>query len=137
MSLRSLRSVIGARIPTRYFSVSLLRLNEATLPQNHEENDSETIIDNQSGRPLIPSGLKRVQAAESKAFQIPSRLEFTKLRNPELERLRVVPTESTFFGGNPVHDANINYLTIGVRKNIDLPTVAGDITTPGRKFISF
>lgn len=87
------------------------------------------------GRPLISSTLK--QKLEAKRVQIPATLAADNIRMAELERLRVVPALKTYFGGNPVHDENLNELNLLIRKYINLPTkVLSDEELRGFRFIS-
>lgn len=59
-------------------------------------------------------------------------------RNHELERLRVVPKLKTFYGGNPIHEENINLLNELIRRHINLPTrIVDDKELQSTRFISF
>lgn len=72
----------------------------------------------QENRPPIPQSIKKHRPVPI----IPNRLGKDRITNPEFERLRVVPELSTYYGGNPLHDATINRLTGLVRKYMHLPT---------------
>lgn len=87
------------------------------------------------GRPLISESLK--QKLQAKRVQIPASLAADNIRMSEFERLRVVPALKTYFGGNPVHDENLNELNLLIRKYINLPTkVLTDEELRGFRFIS-
>lgn len=73
------------------------------------------------GRPLIQKATNML----SKPFHsplIPTTLPLLHLSNPELERLRIVPSLMAFYAGNPVHDQNISDLRAMVQRHINLPT---------------
>lgn len=90
-------------------------------------------IDIASGRPKVPTIAKSKQQV-----LISSSLPHEQLQVPELERLRVVPSLTTFFGGNPVHEDNLNQLNRIIRKYINLPTrVMEDSELRTSRFISF
>lgn len=86
-----------------------------------------------SGRPLVPQQNERRPARFA-----PAVLNTDSLRDWELERLRVIPRLSTFYGGNPIHDENINKLNAMVRKYKNLPTrVLDEKELQAFKFVSF
>lgn len=68
---------------------------------------------------------------------IPSQVTLGTLREPQYERLRVIPALKTFFGGNPVHEENMNKLNAILRRYINLPTrVLTDAELKAGRFIS-
>lgn len=111
------------RLQTRLLSRSVVRQQSAV-----EELQS-------SARPAIPSHLT------GKALQrtlIPSSLPHERLHNAELDRLRVVPSLRTFYGGNPVHEENLNMLNALIRKHVNLPTkVVDDKEIQQNRLLSF
>ncbi|KAJ9100206.1 37S ribosomal protein S9, mitochondrial [Naganishia cerealis] len=103
------------RLPGRFFSLRSIVLQES--------------------RPKISSDAKK---STSTTLPIPSILSSTTLRSPELSRVRTVPTLKTFYGGNPVHEQNINQLNALIRKHINLPTrVIDDKELQANRFLSF
>lgn len=73
-------------------------------------------------RPLIPESVR----ANAKPLQrpiIPANPSCLTILQPELERLRVVPSLPAFYAGSPIHDRNVSELQRMVRKYINLPTV--------------
>lgn len=115
----------SARSMLRYFSTCISSL-QAT------QSAPAAAIQTTSGRPSVPptEGRRPIRFA-------PARLN-GNLRDWELERLRVVPRLSTFYGGNPVHDDNINKLNALVRKHKNLPTrVLDSNELHAFKFVSF
>lgn len=136
MSLRSIQGLyFGARIPVRLFSRSVIR------PQQNQEQEqsasSADTIDTESGRPLIQ---KPSNPSASTSYPIKSDLGYgLPPKNYQLERLRIVPSLTTFFSGNPVHEENMNRLNAVLRKYINLPTKVVDAKThqQQKRFISF
>ncbi|CAG90446.2 DEHA2G09878p [Debaryomyces hansenii CBS767] len=129
MSVRSLYGISGLRISTRTFSKTAFRLQEQ-VNQTQESTDTEI-----NGRPLVPANLKN---AKGERLMIPSKLQENALRNYELERLRIIPKLNTFYGGNPVHEENLNTLNGLIRKYINLPTrIVDDKEIQNTKFVSF
>lgn len=89
----------------------------------------------QEARPKIPTELK---GSDSPKLSIPSKLSSTELRGAEFARLRTVPLLKTFYGGNPIHEENVNQLNALIRKHINLPTrVVDDKELQTNRFISF
>lgn len=98
-----------------------------------ETKENEDII---TTRPRIPqqAGLNN----DRKGLMIPPTLLHQGVREYELERLRVVPTLNTFYGGNPVHEDNLNNLNRIIRKYINLPTkVIDDKDSQFSRFLTF
>ncbi|EAZ63143.1 mitochondrial ribosomal protein S9 [Scheffersomyces stipitis CBS 6054] len=119
--MRQFSSIRALRAPSRSFSQAAVRLEE------HIE-----------ARPPIPATLKAKLEQNRVRIAVQSNMSRTGLNNYEYERIRVVPTLKTFFGGNPVHDENMNVLNGVLRKYIDLPTrVLSDEELRTSKFISF
>ncbi|OBA19097.1 hypothetical protein METBIDRAFT_47357 [Metschnikowia bicuspidata var. bicuspidata NRRL YB-4993] len=73
-----------------------------------------------SDRPSVP--LNAVKVSRFSASHVT-----TRFHDWELERMRVVPTSSAFYGGNPVHDDNMYKLNAMIKKYKDLPTRVIDI----------
>lgn len=48
----------------------------------------------------------------------------------DLDRLRVVPKDTTFYMSNPPHEESMRHLNNLLRKHINLPTVSREETTP-------
>lgn len=123
-----LRAESSARSIQRYFSTCILRLQNVQNIQPNDLAQSST-----SGRPLVPKpdGSRTVRFA-------PSQLNADLIKSWELERLRIVPRLSTFYGGNPIHDDNINKLSAMVRKHKKLPTkVLDEQELQAFNFVSF
>lgn len=77
-----------------------------------------------SGRPLVP----KLKPNEPRPVRFAaSNLNTDSMTKWELERLRIVPKLATFYGGNPVHEDNINQLNALVRKYKNLPTRVLDV----------
>lgn len=96
---------------------------------------SRSTILTQELRPLVPLAVKALVPKVN--VSIPSNMAYAQLTNPELERLRVVPKLKTFFGGNPVHEENINELNAVLRRAVNLPTrTLNDAELRATKFIS-
>lgn len=126
MSLRPLYGVPGLRILSRSFSRTCIKFQEPV---------EDLRVDDQ-GRPLIPPLLKERIAKSKVRIDIPATAQTSLLNQYESQRLRVVPTLKTFFGGNPSHEENINRLNAIVRKYINLPTrVVGSEELLNSKFI--
>ncbi|KAK6197320.1 mitochondrial ribosomal protein S9 [Scheffersomyces amazonensis] len=91
----------------------------------------------EQSRPLIPEDLKqRIQESRHKVF-IPTSIRNEQINQLEYERLRIVPALKTFYGGNPLHDENMNQLNAILRKYINLPTRSiSDEELRNNKFIS-
>lgn len=120
-----LRPESAARAMVRCFSTCSLRLQSTP-------SASASAIQSTSGRPPVPpaEGRRPIKFA-------PARLN-DNIRDWELERLRIVPKLPTFYGGNPVHDDNINKLSAMVRKHKNLPTrVLDSRELQAFKFVSF
>lgn len=108
-------------------TLRFLRLSRRFLSQRHALG--------KEARPQIPPELKKSTAF---TLPIPPVLLSTGLRSPELARVRTVPILKTFFGGNPVHEQNINELNALIRKHINLPTrVVSDAELQANRFVSF
>lgn len=108
----------------RQFSRSCLRLNSFEATETPEE------------RPQIPQTLRT--NASTRRQIIPNRLGKDMIQIPELDRLRIVPNLKTFYGGNPVHEENLNRLNGVLRKYINLPTRQLDSKEFQQiKFVSF
>lgn len=89
----------------------------------------------ESDRPAVPTILRK---SKPKAHFAPSYLLTTQPKSWELERLRVVPKLPTFYGGNPVHDDNMNHVRHMIKKHSNLPTrVLDEREIKAFKFISF
>lgn len=107
-----------------------LRLQNAQIPA---ENSADLATPATSTRPLVP----QVDSRKPVRFA-PAVLDVNKPRDWEFERLRIVPKLATFYGGNPVHDENINQLNAMVRKHRNLPTrVLDEKELQAFKFVSF
>lgn len=120
-----LRPESSARGLVRYFSTCSWRLQSA-------QNAPAVLVSTTSGRPPVPPA----EGKRPNRFA-PARLN-DNIRDWELERLRIVPRLSTFYGGNPVHDDNINKLNAMVRKHKNLPTrVLDSKELQAFKFVSF
>lgn len=120
MSFRLISNIKGIKIPVRLFSQTIIRAQE---------------ISSLNGRPLIPKELKE---RKGERILIPSRVAEQSLKNYELERLRIVPSLKTFFGGNPIHEENLNMLNALIRKYINLPTrIVDDKEIQNNRFVSF
>lgn len=88
-----------------------------------------------NSRPLIPNELRQQRR---EGILVPPTLPAYEIHNYELERLRVVPSLPTFYGGNPIHEQNLNMLNGLIRKYINLPTrVMSDKDLQEHKFVSF
>ncbi|KAK6455457.1 mitochondrial ribosomal protein S9 [Scheffersomyces xylosifermentans] len=119
--MRQFSAIKGLRIPSRNFSKFSARLQEQ--------------ID---ARPVISESLRAKIEKNRTRIAIQANVTKAGLNNYEYERNRVVPTLKTFFGGNPVHDENMNVLNAILRKYINLPTrVLSDEELRSNKFISF
>lgn len=82
-----------------------------------------------SGRPSVPNATKM-----SHLIIKDTKPRFTAW---ELERKRVVPRLNTFYGGNPVHDDNMNMLNALIAKYENLPNTPPDNKAPRTyKFVS-
>lgn len=128
MSLRLIYNINGLKISARAFSRSSFKFQE-------QINQQETINVDNNGRPLVPANLKNVRGER---IMIPSKLQENALKNYELERLRIIPKLSTFYGGNPVHEQNLNTLNGLIRKYINLPTrIVDDKEIQTSRFVSF
>lgn len=101
----------------RFFSNSALRANLTISGSGDRKGEEQINYDIETGRPSVP----KTSGSGLRLLVSPS-LEHEKLRDSELERLRIVPTLKTFFGGNPVHEDNMNNLNALLRKYINLPT---------------
>ncbi|CAH2352430.1 37S ribosomal protein S9, mitochondrial [[Candida] railenensis] len=168
MSLRSIQSLYsGARIPIRTFSSTVNRFQQQppqpssqaqAQAQNQAQGQAQAQaqaqaqtkpkldgVDAVSGRPLIPN--KKHEDPQNSnsnvrsfSYPIPSDLglQLPKM-DARLERLRVVPSLQTFYGGNPGHDYTMNRLNQVVRKYINLPTKVSDAKTQKeqKRFINF
>lgn len=111
-SLGLWKSLLARRAPafTRLFTSSALR---------HQELD----------RPEVP------KQAKARSTFLTSNLDVT---NYELDRLRIVPTLKTFYGGNPVHDDILNQLNAMIARHEKLPTRTLDAAEVNAfKFLSF
>lgn len=105
----------------RLFSSSLPRL-QAIIPSS--EVGIDLANDSASGRPLVP----KLKPNEARPVRFaPSNLNTDAMTKWELERLRIVPKLATFYGGNPVHEDNVNQLNALVRKYKNLPTRVLDV----------
>ncbi|KAK6463692.1 mitochondrial ribosomal protein S9 [Scheffersomyces coipomensis] len=121
MSSGQLSRLSGMKISSRLFSQVTVRLQEQS-----------------SGRPLIPEALKLRIEKSKQRLVIPTTISNDNLKQNEYERLRVVPALKTFFGGNPVHEENMNHLNSILRKHINLPTRSiSDEELRRKRFISF
>lgn len=106
------RRILGQfAVPHRFFSLSLL-CRESVPPQ--QETAELT------SRPAVPKN-----ATKTSRFRLAN--ERPVLVDWELERMRVVPKSSAFYGGNPVHDDNMYKLNAMIKKYEDLPTRVIDI----------
>lgn len=66
-------------------------------------------------------------------YQVTENLTF-----PELNRIRTTPTLMTFYGGNPIHENNMNHLRLLLRKYQYLPTKPlSDEELQSRKFLGY
>lgn len=116
----------GARIFLRLLSGSTLRMQAAAEPEKNLSVHAPT------GRPPVPA------TATRKAHFIRATLPSEGLTNWELERKRVVPTLKTFYGGNPVHEENINELNAIIRRHVNLPTrIVDEKEAKITRFLSF
>lgn len=116
-----LKAEPSARGILRYFSTCILRLQSSTT----------SVPPSSTERPPVPEGRRS-------GYFAPAQLNTNRIANWELERLRVVPKLSTFYGGNPIHDDNINKLSAMVRKHKKLPTkVLNEKELQAFKFVSF
>lgn len=113
----SLRQLYRRAAPARGFSHSAAVLEEGRVP--------------------VPQAVRDQVAKHSVRRPIPAQVLLTGLKNWELERLRVVPTLKTFYGGNPVHEQHCDYLNGLIRKYCDLPTRPLDELGASYKFIGF
>lgn len=132
MSLRLVNGMNRLRVSCRAFSRTSVRFQESNTTQQ-ELNDPN--VEHTNERPLIPNNLKNIKVER---LMIPSKLDTSILKNYELERLRVIPSLNTFYGGNPVHEENLNMLSALIRKYINLPTrVVDDKEIQNSRFVSF
>lgn len=148
MSLSHFRSLGLFKNSSRSFSGSVFRLQTITSdsinPQssnnststNNKQNQQQVNYDIISERPSIPSKLTKQNFGGD--VLIKPTLIHEQLRNPELERLRIVPKLETFFGGNPVHEDNLNNINRIINKHINLPTkVIDEKQLKTTRFLSF
>ncbi|EGW32531.1 uncharacterized protein SPAPADRAFT_61594 [Spathaspora passalidarum NRRL Y-27907] len=122
MSLRGLTMIKGLPVSqTRGFMTSCIRLNQAAAEQPQPQQQE------QGPRKSFRDQYKKVQTPK---------LDLSKAR--EFERLRVVPAYPAFYGGNPIHDANIVKLKEVLAKVSSIPTrrVPHD-EIQNERFISF
>jgi small subunit ribosomal protein S9 len=128
MSVRQLTNVTGLRVFSRRLTCGKI------LFQN---NNIEDIRVDETGRPLIPASLKERINKSRVRIDIKPVVTNETIQQYEQERLRVVPSLKTFFGGNPIHEDNINQLNAIIRKYINLPTrVVDNEELRTSKFIS-
>lgn len=99
----------------RFFSLGLFNRESSASSAQPQEIETEV-----NDRPSVPKNAVKASRF-SIAHQIP------RFRDWELERMRVVPTSSAFYGGNPVHDDNMYKLNAMIKKYQDLPTRVIDI----------
>ncbi|CUM63318.1 uncharacterized protein PRCAT00000889001 [Priceomyces carsonii] len=127
MSLRLVHNLRAQGYSLRAFSCSSKWLKEHRLSIDTDEKS----------RPLIPKELVARSQSISKN-RIPSNLEISKFQVYEYERLRIVPNLRTFYGGNPLHEENLNMLNALIRKYINLPTrVLEEKEMQSQRFVSF
>lgn len=127
MSIRVFQRTFGVKGSVRSFSSTFCCLQ--TLTQN-----GEAMV----GRPQIPSHLKNNNNTRRILLPIQPQLPYLQLSNAQMERTRVVPTLSTFYGGNPRHDDTIDTLQALIRKYINLPTrIIDESEYKTSRFISF
>lgn len=115
-----------ARVSYRSFSCAAPRLQKPAVP---------AAVDAESGRPMVTR-------TEGQPAKVPIKADLgygLPAWNAELERLRVVPSLKSFYGGNPMHEENINKLNAVLRKHINLPTRVIDVRTQQqqKRFITF
>lgn len=127
----SLAKIGYARTFLRLLSNGLPRLQSAIPPAEPGHN---LATDVSSGRPLVP----KPKPSDPRPVRFAmSNLNPDVMSNWELERLRIVPKLATFYGGNPVHEDNMNQLNALVRKYKNLPTrVLDEKELKAYKFVS-
>lgn len=124
----SLSRVSGLSRPFYRLFTQSLRVTQAASPETPEV--SQALAEN--GRPLVPQFKPRFNSSHI------TLLGEDQLRNWEMERLRVVPAHMGFYGGNPIHEDNMNQLRNVLRKYKRLPTVTANKETVQKfKFVSF
>lgn len=105
MSLLKPHSVVrGCRPLLRLFSTNFAKLQIT-------QEDTAAV----SERPLVP------EIVRSPHHTVSRTLPYVNLSNPELERLRIVPALTTYFGGNPYHDKIMSRLNGLIEKHHRLP----------------
>ncbi|CAK9436824.1 mitochondrial 37S ribosomal protein uS9m [Lodderomyces beijingensis] len=89
--------------------------------------------ENQADQARQAQQQRNVSRRKSPYFQVTENLSMR-----ELNRVRTLPTLSTFYGGNPVHEQNINQIKHLLRKYDSLPTrVLTNEELAQNKFIGF
>ncbi|QBM89116.1 small subunit ribosomal protein S9 [Metschnikowia aff. pulcherrima] len=109
------RALWGLRVHQRLFLLGLFNRQVNSPSLDTQDSHAES-----SNRPSVPQDASRFSK-----FSVTN--EIPRLKDWELERMRVVPTSSAFYGGNPVHDDNMYKLNAMIKKYKDLPTRVIDI----------
>ncbi|KAI5961449.1 MRPS9 [Candida pseudojiufengensis] len=119
----------------RLFSTSS-KLSNGIVMSATTVTSSTTTFDEQIPRPNRFSNKQNNinhRTNNRSTFQITENLTM-----PELNRIRTIPTLITFYGGNPIHENNMNQLKYLLRKYENLPTkVLSDEELSTQKFIGF
>lgn len=114
MTLRLITRFRGLHIPQRPFHQSVLRFEEVT--RNFQRQ---------------PRFQRRSQ------YRPPVQVT-ENLTIEEINRIRTVPTLNTFYGGNPIHEDNVNKLKALLKKYQSLPTRSvPDEEIQSQKFMGF
>ncbi|KAI5954681.1 MRPS9 [Candida jiufengensis] len=102
-----------------------ISFDEQISRPNRFSNNNNNNYNNQSNNNNNRNNFNRFQVTEN-------------LTMPELNRIRTIPTLMTFYGGNPIHENNMNQLKTLLRKYENLPTkILTDEELSNQKFIGF
>ncbi|KAF6069411.1 37S ribosomal protein S9, mitochondrial domain protein [Candida albicans] len=142
MALRLITRFRGLNIPQRSLHQSNFRLNEtiqSTTSTTTTTTTTTTSDEIPTTKPRFQSRFRRNQQPHQQQRSPYTSSQVTENLNiGEINRVRTVPTLMTYYGGNPVHEDNMNRLRAVLKKYQQLPVrVVPDREIQSQKFIGF
>lgn len=141
MALRLITRFRGLNIPQRSLHQSNFRLNETIQSTTSTTTTTTTTTSDEipTTKPRFQSRFRRNQQPHQQQRSPYTSSQVTENLNiGEINRVRTVPTLMTYYGGNPVHEDNMNRLRAVLKKYQQLPVrVVPDREIQSQKFIGF
>lgn len=140
-SFLSRLSGLSLRSSKRYFSYTPAASEEIIVTTTSTTTTTTTTTESTNNNVTFDEQLPRTNSFSRNHKPTQSYLPHQVTENltvSELNKIRTTPTLMTFYGGNPIHESNMNHLRMLLRKYQYLPTKPlSDEELQSRKFLGY